>query len=310
MSRATPNLTHASGYNGDGFTPEVVNQFGMIGKVAYQIIREVQAKNPLSAFDFVPVDNGDTIEEVVTKLVESKNYDPTGANALTPNTDPKMAVRYFNNWKRKKFEQTINLSELRKVMIRGGSADELASKLVSTLSASDTYDKYLDIKETLVQGRTAGSASDGTNSVFIPGTDVTVKNKDFSAVLTQIKDTVDGFTFVSTLYNRAGILQNCRKEDVRIIMPYKLKNSMDVNTLTGFFNLEKGDINEVIIPIDTDDGYIYIIDKMALQAVTRLYMMMDQKNADAGTWNYFLHVERLYALVELFNATYFKVTIE
>ena len=37
----------------------------MIGKIAFQIIKEVETKNPLAVFDKMPVDNGDTIQQVL-----------------------------------------------------------------------------------------------------------------------------------------------------------------------------------------------------------------------------------------------------
>lgn len=312
MTRLVPNFGNLKpgGVDAQSFTPNNIEQFGMIGKVAYQIIREVVAKNPLSSFDFIPVDNGDTIEESIVKLVESQAYDPSGSHALVPDTTVKMAVRYYKNWIRKKFPTTVNISELRKALISEKSAEEVAKNIVAVLSQSDIYDKFLDVKALLAYGKTAGSASDGTNSVFIHGTDQTVTNKDYSNVIKYIKDTCDGFDFVSANYNRAGILRRNDKSDIRILMPYTLKNAIDVDTLTGYFNLNKGEIDQVIIPLDTTDNTVYIVDKMAVQVVTRLYEMMDQKNSDAGTWNYFLHVERQYILCELFNGIYFDVTVQ
>lgn len=313
MARVVPNFGNlkSGGVGASGYTPNVETEYGMIGKVAFQLIKEVTAKNPLAVFDFMPVDKGDTIEEAVVKLIESSAYDPTGAGALAPDTSVKMAVRYFNGWQSKKFKTTVSSRDLRKVLTEATGLEDATSKLVGTLSQSDIYDKFLDVKALLDYAKTAGSASDGVNTAFMHNNawDIAVANNDYSPVIKQIKDFADAFNFVSSSYNRAGILRRNDKSDIRIIMPYKLKNSIDVDTLTGYFNLNKGEIEQMIIPIDTNDGYVYIVDKEAIKVSTRLYEMWDEKNADGAFWNYYLHVERLYAVVELFNAIYFQVTL-
>ena len=86
---------------GGSYVPNTYSSLDdMIGKIAHQIIKEVDTKNPLAVFDKVPVDNGDTIEQAVVKLVQANAYDSTGAGALTRETAVSCAVRYFNNWQR------------------------------------------------------------------------------------------------------------------------------------------------------------------------------------------------------------------
>ena len=108
MSRVSD--TYLAGVTASGYTPSVSSEFAMIGKVAYSVIREVVAKNPLGEFLKGNIENGDTIEQAVVKLVESSAYDSTGAGALNRDTTVKMAVRYFKNWTRKKFKTTVDMS--------------------------------------------------------------------------------------------------------------------------------------------------------------------------------------------------------
>ena len=118
--------------------------------------------------------------------------------------------------------------------------------------------------------------------------------------------------FVNDKYNVAQIKKKTNAEDIYIIMPYTLKNKLDVEELAGVFNLDKADIKDKIIEIDTEadlDGfqYVYIVDKYAILDYTRLYEMLNQLNADGRFWNYFLHVERLFGISPLFDAGYLKV---
>ena len=71
--------------------------------------------------------------------------------------------------------------------------------------------------------------------------------------------------------------------------------------------LEKDKIDAKIIEIDDDDNYIYVLDQKAILDYTRLYEMATQLNADGLFYNYFLHINDLFAISPLFN-TYCIVT--
>ena len=296
--------TYGTGSTGAIYTPNYQSEFDMIGKVALQFIKEVGARNPLANFEQFTIENGDTIEQAVTKYVASRAYDATGANALTPDRTAKFAVRYFKDWSREVYPTTVDKSELRKVLTTSKDASDIASKIVSVLGQSDIDDKFNYTKGLLRSGV--------SNSVFKDVTEVggvsnpiDITNGDYKGMLKTIKNTVKGFQFVSTNYNNAGIKQRTDSSDIYIIMPYDLKNSLDVDELAGVFNLDKAEIRDKII--ETDDltnKYVYIVDRHAIIVATRLLELENQKNADSLTWNYFLHVERMYALSELFNTAY------
>ena len=220
--------TYGTGSTGALYTPNYQSEFDMIGKVALQVIKEVQAKNPLALFEQWTIENGDTIEQAVTKFVASRAYDATGANALTPDRTAKFAVRYFKDWSREVYPTTVDKSELRKVLTTQHDASDIASKIVSVLGQSDIDDKFNYTKGLLKSGV--------TNSVFKDVTEVAgvsypvdITNGDYKEMLKYIKNTVKAFQFVSTNYNNAGIKQRTDASDIYIVMPYDLKNAIDVD---------------------------------------------------------------------------------
>ena len=297
------------GQGASSYTPNVYEEFGMIGKVAQQIIRGVEGKNPMAVFDKMPVDNGDTIEQAVVKLVEATAYDPTGAGALSRDTRVKMAVRYFKNWQRHTYKTTVDIAKIRKVLMADKGASDVAERLVSELAQSRIHDKFQSLKALLLWGTTGTS--------WLPGSSLLVKkdnvNKltdgstDYKGILKQIKNIVKGMQFVSDDFNRGEIKRSTREEDIYIIMPYTLKNAIDVDELAGVFNLDKAELKNKIIEIDdTSNNYVYIVDRNAVLDYTRLYEMADQKNADGLFWNYFLHIEDMFALSPLFDGCFFE----
>jgi hypothetical protein len=294
----------------DGVTyqPNTYAELGeMIGKVAHQIIRQVEAKDPLAVFDKMPVNKGDTIEQAVIKLVEASAYDKTGADALTRATNEKMLVRYFNNWERRKYKQTIDRSELRKVLVEGTSAEDVTTNLVSVLGQSRIDDKFQNVKKLLKWGATAGSLAEGTTALKSLGTVPAVGGAmDNKGILKKIKNTVKGMKFVNADFNTAGLRRKTNEEDIYIIAPYTLITAIDVDELSGVFNLDKAEVRSRIIEIDSTDNIVYIVDRNAILDYTRLYEMVNQLNADGLFYNYFLHVEDLFAISPLFDGCFFE----
>lgn len=312
-------LMHPTSFDGgaepEDFTPNSVSDLGgMLCKIAEQVIREVSAEDKLSVFDKMPIDNGDTIEQAVVKLASPRSYDSTGANALSRKT-PEVAVRMFNTWNRKVFDTTVDISQIRKVLKTGKGASELSTKIVAALSEGDKYDKYTETKNLLKWAR-----QDGVGKVFKDlGTVSAVDGKlDFKSTLVKMKNIISGMQYVNADYNTGNIARRTLRDDIYLLIPYGLKNRLDVEELAGVFNLEKDKINahivELDLPYETIGGNhyypVYIVDKWAMLDYTRIYEMADQKNADGLFWNYFLHTERMYAVSPLFDAVSFFVQTE
>ena len=315
------------GVTPENYTPNTISDVGsMVGKIAHQVIREVSADDRLAVFDKMPVDNGDTIEQAIVKLAESYSYDKDGLNALT-RKNPEIAVRMFKDWTRATFKQSVDIAQIRKVLTTGKGASELATKIISSLNEGDKQEKYEALKSLLEQS-TNHVGTQGfmvpylgaTATDFVPVLDGKV---DYGKVLLNLRNMVSKMSYVNAECNKAGLKRKTLKDDIVIIMPYQLKNGIDVEELSGVFNLDKAEIKDKIIEVDIPDyedtqssysggkyNYIWVVDKNAILSFTRLYEMVDQINADGLFWNYFLHVERMYGVSPLFDAMYLIVQTE
>lgn len=315
MSRVNP--TYGVGVGGDDYVPTTINELGgMIGKIAEQIIKDNTAINHLSVFDKGFVKNGTTIEESVILMAESQAYDKTGAHTLDRETSEKFAVKYFQNWTAKTFKKTVDISELRKVLTGDKDSSDLAALVVSSTTEGDKQEQYEDIRDMLPWGRQV--ADGGTGAVLVKAEtvpfDVLNSSIDYKEVLVAMKDTISGMKFTNTKFNSAQIKRRTKPEDMYILMPYSLKNRIDVEELAGLFNLDKAEIKDRIIETDdvVENGYyyIYIVDKWCVLDYTRLYELLNQLNGEGRFWNYFLHTDRLYGLSGLFDGCYIKVEAE
>jgi hypothetical protein len=293
------------GVSGTAYVPNSYAELGnAIGKVALQIIREVEAKNPLSAFDKGAITNGDTIEQAIVKLVEASGYDQTGAGTLTRDTREKMAVKYFNNWQRHTYKTSVDIPKLKKILLSGTGASDVAQKLVSVLGVSATNDRYQSLKALLHWGTQEQTTGQGDSPLVHIGSAQT----SIKGLLKELKNTINGMTFVNTTYNSAGINRATKLEDIMVVMPYTLRNAIDVDELAGVFNLSKDELKARIIVTDSTDREVFIVDRNAIVKYNRLYEMADQKNGEGLFWNYFLHVEDLFAISPLFDGCYITYT--
>jgi len=312
MARVNP--TYAGGTDGDDFVPTTIEELGdMVGKIAKSIIRENSTENHLAVFDKGFVENGDTIEEAVVLLAESQAYDANGAHTLDRETSAKFGVKYFKNWTPKTYKKTIDFSELRKVLTNEKSAADISAMVISSTTEGDKQEQYEDIRDMLSWGRQV--ADGGTGAVLVKADTIaydTVNSTiDYKSTLVAMKNAFSGMKFVNNSFNSASIKRRTKEEDIYVLMPYQLKNKLDVEELAGVFNLDKAELKKRIIETDAGNEsgyyYIYIVDRNAILDFTRLYEMLNQLNAEGRFWNYYLHTDRLYALSGLFDACYIKV---
>lgn len=298
----------ATGVGGGDFEPSVYEDYGyMIGKLAKSIIRNVQAKNPLAVFDKGRIENGETIENVVIGLLESSGY--SDESPLANQGKGNIVAEYFKNWLYKRYSVTIKPDDLRKIRPQYAEDDvaSMASRIVGSLDQSAEHEHFIAFKEMLKWGATAGSYGEtGTALVNVGNIDLVDGKTDYKAILKKIKDVVDGMSFVNGNYNASGFVKATNKEDIYIVMPYKIKNAIDVDELSGVFNLSKAELESKIIVTDSSDKYIYIVDKNAVLSFTRMYEVKVGENAKGNFFNYFLHTDRLMALSTIFDGCYFE----
>lgn len=300
---------YGQGISPANLTYDVNEAYAMVEKIARQVIRNVVTEDHLAVFDKLPIDKGTTIEEAIIKLVEAQ-ASADGTTVCAPiDTSNLIAVKYYKNWTKAQFKTRVSLDELRKVMLSDGNVEAIAERIAGTLVESDKQDKYEKVKGLFKYG--VGSTNPVVAATFVDinkGTPIDCSTDGgYKKLLKTIKNTVSGMKFVNADFNTGGIKRKTLASDIYIVMPYKIKNAIDVDELAGVFNLSKAEIEGRIIEIDEGDN-IYIVDQNAILDYTRLYELTSYWNAEGLFTNYWLTVERLYALSPLFDGCYISVT--
>ena len=300
---------YGQGISPANLTYDANEAYAMVEKIARQVIRNVVTEDHLAVFDKLPVDKGTTIEEAIIKLVEAQPS-ADGTTVCAPiDTSNLIAVKYYKNWTKAQFKTKVSLEELRKVMLSDGNVEAIAERIAGTLVESDKQDKYEKVKGLFKYG--VGSTNPVVAATFVDinkGTPIDCSTDGgYKKLLKTIKNTVSGMKFVNADFNTGGIKRKTLASDIYIVMPYKIKNAIDVDELAGIFNLSKAEIEGRIIEIDEGDN-IYIVDQNAILDYTRLYELTSYWNAEGLFTNYWLTTERLYALSPLFDGCYISVT--
>lgn len=290
--------TYTGGVLPANYDATVESTLNMVEKIAKQAIYMIETDDHLYPLEKGDIDNGTDVEQVVVNLAAGSVFNPDrdAFSAAAPN----LAVRYFKDWTSFQYDAKLSKNDIRKVMQPGGSAEQLADMVVGNLAQSYMQENYEIIRDMFADANIRQVSMKEIGSV--------AKN-DYKGILTELKNAVSGMKFVNTDYNAAGIKRRTREEDLFILMPYKIKNSIDVNELSGVFNLSKDEIAARIIEIDpTDANAIYILDRHAAQVYTRIYGMESIRNPANQTTYYYLTVDKLYAMSPLFDCAYITLT--
>lgn len=280
------------------FDPAAI--YGAAEKIAKQVIRNVTADDRLAELEKGEVTNGTTIEQIIVELAQASSfvdeYEETYSETNPFNAmAPELVVRYFKHWTSRQFSAKVSMQKLRKIMAAGGDAGTVAEMIVASLVEGENQANYEAVKGMFADTTVQSNAIVNIDTYNV--SDAT----DYKAILVALKNVISGMSYVNTTFNKAGIKRKTPKENIRILMPYTLKNQIDVEELSGVFNLSKAEIENRIIEIDSAANDIFVFDVDAVQIYTRLKEMTSQFNARTLETNYFYTVDKLYAMSPLFD---------
>ena len=279
--------------------------YDIIEKIADTSIHMIESVNPLKELDKGEVENGALIEQIVNKHAVAAAYNKAAVDVFTKASN-NLVTRYFNTWSPNQWLETVEEDEIRKILVKGASIEDIASIKVASLAESADADKYTQIKDILKEIATDVTPLQTAFMTVNYTDDVTPTSiKDF---IEAIRNTVMGFQFMNATHCYANIVTRCSLDNILIVMPYSVMNKLSVQELADAFQLSAVDMMAKIVQIDTTDGYVYILDKRAFGVYTRLNKVTSQYNAKGLYTNYFLTRDELYYWSPLFKSTFCDAT--
>lgn len=299
----------------DTFPVNANDVYDLVETIAVQNIRSLKSSNRIedAFYDYV-VENGTVIEEAVTAMAEAQEFVKTGQPDLSP-VDPKLFVKYFNNWEAKQFPTTVRRSDIRKIIANKGTGfDELVSQILATLTEGEGEYDMRKMAGAIAE-ITSYNDEDKAYRSFEAITGRKAKNA--KGVLWALRE---AYNIVKATNNYgivkpanmseadyARLKQATPVEDIRIAISESLLNLIDVTELANVFNLEKEELfgKLVVLPYDYDVSgpeFACVYDRKALGRGTRLFEYSQDVIGKGLYTNHYLTTERCYFWNQLYKA--------
>lgn len=276
---------------------------GLLEPIALQVLHDVQSENPLfEVFEREAVDTAKEIEEIIIGDANVEEYDADGKTALTPR-DTWNIARYYNDYDHKVYTTTKYRNEIRSVVVNSENEARYVASLVNGLARKRddwTYDKQKTILKDIA------TTYPKLKAATITAGDSAAMGE---ALTIAIRDTIDNLRFKNYNFVANNIdnetstkfKQRAYLEQIRIIVPYKVFNRLNIGWLASVYNLDKTDLLSKIVTIDTDDGIVYVIDKRSVFRYPQTDEILEQENAEGNFTTYFLHVNAMMGFSPLFK---------
>ena len=298
------------------------NQFlsALVNKILYQTVDGYDFKNPFAKFDSFDIEYGDTIENVWVEPVEGYDYDPDNTNPFGQ-AKPGVTVMYAQINSERQYKVTINDAYLRRAVLSAAGITRLVGEILSQLPKAADRDNYF---LTMACLQNEDIYYDGFEEVEKADTAEETAKK----VTETIIDAVSGFESLNTVFNAAGVLNPTPKSDALLIIKRTVYNSINLDYLTGVFNLEKVDLIKNIIVLD-DLRYVQLTpgvapspDVTSVEGEDLDFIVLDSRGFDnhmalqdggliynpQGKYtNHFYNVWRITAFRHNYNARAFKL---
>lgn len=229
------------------------NEFldALVNKLVYQTVDSATFSNPFKKYDSFPIRFGDSIENIFVEMPKGYQYDKDATDPFV-RVNPVVKALYVTLNYEMQYEVTIYDSLLRRAVLNEYGLMNLVDTLIGQLSKAMSIDEYFAQIKLL---NNPNNFAQGIEELEVNLTDA---SEVASTVAHTIVDTVSSFEHPMTSNNKAGVMNVTSPEKVLLVIKYGLLNKVNLDYLTGVFNLSKVDLIKNIITVDgfqiaTDD---------------------------------------------------------
>ena len=221
------------------------NQFidSFINLIAAQRIHDRIWENPLTPFKSNRLLYGSTIQEAAPKWIKAHSYSDSATDLLKMER-PDFAVYYHSLNRQDKYPISVTRPEMMQAVRDEYGLNRMANAIMNVPINSDNYDEYLMMMQTIAEYENRWGFYKHQLSAA-PTDEAT--GKEF---LTAIRSYANLLMFPSTLYNHGDVPVFAPSSELVLIIDAKSAASVDVNTLSSVFQLDKADIQyrKIVVP--------------------------------------------------------------
>lgn len=297
---------------------KTMNQFltPLVNKIVYQKVDKMTFDNPFKKYDSFPVNYGDTIENIFTELPVGYTFDKDATDPFTkviPSVKPLYATINYEM----QYEETIQDVLMKRACLAENGFMQLINSILETLVTKRSIDEYT---ATIRMLNNADIYKDGFETI-----DVSTLADDkakYQAITNTIVDTAKDFELPSVDNNKLGVMTVSNKADVLLIIKQTVLNKINIDFLSGVFNLSKVDLVSNIIPVRSFKTVSNSTDKAEAVGEDIDFVIIDTKGFDnhvalqdggmiynpKGKYtNHFDNLWKIFAFKTYYNARAYKI---
>lgn len=286
------NISQTVGALFDPMNKNYYNQFmdALIMRIGTSYVHQQSFRNPLREFKKPQLIYGSTIQEIIPKWIRAHSY-IDDAEDVFKLARPDARVWYHSQNRRDRYDISINDIELRTAFTAENGLNKLVSSIMRVPINSDEYDEYRIMMQLIaIYEEKWGFYKHALSAA--PTNETT--GKEF---LQALREYAGLLRFPSTTYNNGAIpdipIFVNPNELVLLITP-KTQAAIDVQTLSGIFQLDKADIKYRTVLVDQFP--VPDANCVALLTTTDFFMCFDTVYQNTSVYNpktlatnYFLH---------------------
>lgn len=297
----------------------------LVNRIGMTIITSKMWDNPWSVFKKGRLEFGETVEEIFVNLAKPHSFDPaTAEKEVYKREIPDVRAAFHSMDFQKFYKITISNDQLRQSFLSWNGITELIAKIVDSLYTGMRYDEYITMKYMICREMLNGGFYNEETAALTKDT--------ASDVMTSVRGLVGQLDFMSSKYNRSGVMTHTPREDLYVIISAANRALIDVDVLAVAFNMDKTDFLGHLIEVDSFDEHDELrltelfgddenfkaftdTEKTALGAVIAAmvdkdwWMVFDvfdtftqNYNGQGLYWQYFYHVWRIFSVSPFANA--------
>lgn len=222
----------------------------VVNKISRTIIENATIFNPFKRFTGFDIEYGDTVENIFVDVPTGYKYNPQQTDPFKINKPTVYSLYVTINDERQYFV-TVYLQDVRRAVKSQAGYNALVDKIVASLGKAAEMDDYFAVIALLNNADMYENSSvvGSTNTIETVNTHG-LTAKQVAEKVTKLIVKAKDMTLPTSTANVKGVLNPSSREDLVLIIKHELLESIDLDFLSGVYNLSKVDLLKNIIEVE------------------------------------------------------------
>lgn len=217
----------------------------LFNKISLMVVDTLQFNDPFGKWYGQPINYGDTIENIYVDVPTGYDYNANKDVSPFVKAPAEVKTLYLSINYQMQYETTITDVEIRRAVFTPNGLMNLVTKIMSTMPTASMGNRYF---ATIGMLATPGIYAKGVESVtYATGNDEDLAKKATKAII----DCARSMSYLNKTNNKLKVMQNTPRDKLILVIKGSVLDKINLDYLTGVFNLSKVDLLTRIVDIET-----------------------------------------------------------